>query len=224
MNQPTVLRQFYTFTQQAMPTIVALLAGRALPACGPEVQTTSHESTGTSSTDIATSDSQLPTSGAGGEQVSCLCIPDDDPSVDIKPSDTICLQEICPMAVASCEGSCSNSAIVWESPDALSCALVALRDQTPGLLQWTMEEGVGYSERGYVLIGSEGLSIRRLWFIVNGALTVSDAVLGNLGEQDCTQEDDPWLRFMCLRAPKWEPQISCDQGWVRPCTEIGCKF
>ena len=81
----------------------------------------------------------------------CACTPA-DPVVQTP----LCGDQLCDTVVA-------DEGYVLANPDALMCALKALRDRTPGYLKWAWNEGGMYSRLGYVLILPDHTAIYRVW-------------------------------------------------------------
>jgi hypothetical protein len=150
----------------------------------------------------------------------CACIVD-DPEGDwgTVPSDPLCGETLCPTIHAVTSFWCHDIKVM--NPDALTCALTALRDRTPGLVRWTWEGEGGISgEAGYVLIQADGTAIRRHWGGYDLTYEVSDARWGTLPSacalEMCLAAGSEEVRFECVRnfrlAP---PNVTCDDGWQR---------
>ena len=106
-----------------------------------------------------------------------------------------------------------------KSPEALTCALTALRDRTPGIIRWSFSDAGGQnSDAGYILIGDDGTAIRRRWGAEDLAYVVSDALYGRVPEpsafEQCLAAGSAELRFDCMREfPLGSPIVTCDDGW-----------
>lgn len=136
----------------------------------------------------------------------------------------ICEREACPMIEASSQEEAQTStggeedSFMLDDPDALACALAGLRDRKPLLVQWRHRIDGGFSgEGGYVLIGGDGLALRRSheWADLGGQ--VFDAEVGELESpeyfQACLDEPDERARFDCLSEALADVQRVCDVGW-----------
>ncbi|MBZ5709947.1 hypothetical protein [Nannocystis pusilla] len=106
------------------------------------------------------------------------------------------------------------------NPEALACALTALRDRTPGIIGWNCGEHSGdmFSDSGYVLIGADGTAIRRHWGAYDLSWTVWRAEQGALPDPDvfeqCLADADDANRYECLRKfVMGEPLLVCDELW-----------
>lgn len=150
----------------------------------------------------------------------CECIVDEDPTdPTTTPSRPTCGESLCPQVAGSCEGYCFDDApFVLEDPAALECALVALRDRTPGIVTWSWMEGGGQNDdSGYVLIDAHGTALRRDWSWSDFDYSVTDAVLGQLPPAEhfdgCLIEPDDLTRFNCLRGGLDSMLAVCDEGW-----------
>ncbi len=105
-----------------------------------------------------------------------------------------------------------------ENPDALECALTALRDRTPGIVAWSAEyENGQYTGLGYILIDADGRAVRRKWGWEDLTFVVYDAELGELAApafyDECLAGDDD-ARFDCLTDTLLvSVDAVCDGGW-----------
>lgn len=164
---------------------------------------------------------------SGDEPLSaCACIPDDEqanPNRPQDPSAPTCGESPCPLVEGACE-ACAESPPLGLTVDdaALECALVALRDRTPGVLSWRWDEDGGWGVyEGYVLVNDDGSAVRREWSQVDLGFEASDAALGELPPPErfaaCLTDPDPGARFDCLRAELDTPLEVCDAGWS--CTD-----
>jgi hypothetical protein len=173
-------------------------------------------------TDTAPPDTDTET---GGPIAGCECILDEEP-VDMCAAYTAptCGETLCPLASGDCaEGYCSKGGpFVLADPAALECALMALRDRTPGIVEWRLVEGdpangPTRNENGYVLVNADGSAVRRHTTREDLGYGVSDAVLGELPAPEafdaCLADPDDLARFECLRA-QLEPALGvCDEAW-----------
>lgn len=158
----------------------------------------------------------------------CDCVPaqgdeygDEYGGYPMPPS---CERETCPMIEASSQEEAQTStggeedSFMLDDPGALACALTGLRDRKPLLVQWRHRIDGGFSgEGGYVLIGGDGLALRRSheWADLGGQ--VFDAEVGELESpeyfQACLDEPDERARFDCLSDALADVQRVCDVGW-----------
>jgi hypothetical protein len=106
-----------------------------------------------------------------------------------------------------------------EDPAALECALTALRDRTPGRIDWDYTSDRGfYSGNGYILILEDGRSVRRSWSLYDLDFDVGDAELGELEDaavfDACLAETDDIMRFDCMRSALASVTAVCNEGWT----------
>jgi hypothetical protein len=98
----------------------------------------------------------------------CACIPDDQPANSAgpqQPSAPTCGDSPCAHVEGSCDACAEMPPLALTVDDAaLECALVALRNRTPGVLSWRWEEDGGWGVyQGYVLVNDDGSAVRREW-------------------------------------------------------------
>ncbi|EDM80675.1 hypothetical protein PPSIR1_37319 [Plesiocystis pacifica SIR-1] len=145
----------------------------------------------------------------------CECIPVEfGPGEPAQPS---CEEALCPTVVAS-EGSEGSGPFVVDE-DALSCALDALAQRTPGWIAWSWTGLEGqYTDLGYVRIRSDGSAVRRDWGQEDLSLVVNAAVFGELSEAasyaDCLDEAEAEARFDCMRRELASVSQTCNYGWL----------
>lgn len=174
----------------------------------------------------AATDPTAPTEGTddtdtSGPVVGCECILDEEPTdPNSGPSGPTCGDSPCPNVVGACIDSYCELGGVFElaDPTALECALVALRDRTPGIVVWSFDEGSGvHTDDGYLLVNADGTAVSRHWDREDLNFEVSDAVLGQLPPaavfDACRAEPSDLTRFDCLRAALEQPAGTCDEGW-----------
>lgn len=152
----------------------------------------------------------------------CECIPDDEGTHAEIPSAPTCGEGPCPTVQGSCE-VCEEVPPVSLSVDtaALECALVALRDRTPGLITWSWDTDSGYGhDEGYLLVHEDGTAVRRSWRRLDLIFEASDAEVGELPApavfDACLAEPDDRARFDCLRTELATQHGVCDEGWYCP--------
>lgn len=159
------------------------------------------------------------TGDTDGEGV-CACIVDDPEGGPL--SQPICGEELCPVVNAEppgCDTGCEPFEFTVTNPEALECALKALRDRTPGIVRWSWSENGGqFSDSGYVLIRGDGVAIRRGWGAHDICYVVGEARSGLMPDAcafaQCLAVASDELRFDCLRKfPLAPPSGSCDDGW-----------
>ena len=188
----------------------------------PDTDTTTPPDTDTDAIPDTDTDSNPPDTDTdtGPDPIAgCECIPDDtsEGSPDA-PSDPTCGEPLCPTVSLTCKGYCSDGPVVLEDPAALECALLALRDRTPGLVEWSSHENGGqYSDHGYVLVNADGVAVRRNWGWSDLYYQTSAAILGALPPPEdfdaCLAEPDDLARFQCLRGQLSTQIAVCDEGW-----------
>jgi len=149
----------------------------------------------------------------------CECIRDDQGAHSEIPSAPTCGEGPCPTVLGSCR-SCEDVPPLELSVDtaALECALVALRDRTPGLITWRWDIESGYgTDEGYLLVREDGTTVRRIWEGLDLGFQASDAVFGELPPPEvfdaCLAEPDDQDRFDCLRLELETQHGVCDEGW-----------
>jgi hypothetical protein len=177
---------------------------------------TTGETTDTSTGE--TTDTSTDTSGEPPE--ACACIVDQPGGDSESPQLPICGELLCPEIVAQSIGLVP--VVNVNDPDALECAITALRDRSPGQLAWTQISAgdLQQSWYGYVLINEDGSVIRRTWFRSDVNLQVGDAEFGELEPPEtydaCLQNPDISARFFCLETPLASVDAVCDEGWSYP--------
>jgi hypothetical protein len=191
--------------------------------------TTASPATETTSPSDTETDTAPPDTETGGPIAGCECVLDEDP-VDMCAAYTapICGETLCPLTSGDCaEGYCGKGGpFGLADAAALECALMALRDRTPGIVEWSLVEGdpangPTRNEDGYVLVNADGSAVRRHTTREDLGYVVSDAVLGELPPADafdaCLADPDDLARFECLRA-ELEPALGvCDEAWGGRC-------
>lgn len=165
-------------------------------------------------------------SAATGEvDVGCACIMSEDGGVF--PSDPICGALLCPLVEVTCEDNdgpwglaecrSGSATLTVSDPDALTCALEALRDRTEGFARWVGNRPEQSSDYGYVSINADGRGVARAWSIYDLDYAAGDAVLGELDPaatfEACLGADDEATRFFCLVDALADPIAICDPGW-----------
>jgi hypothetical protein len=158
--------------------------------------------------------------GPAGSDVpeGCECIPDDDATgYDwAPPSWPTCGEDLC--ATVDASGNEYDGEFMLTNPEALDCALMALRDRSPGIVRWSWEENGGqFSDFGYILVQPEGTVVHRRWGAEDLGWDVSDAQAGELPSaqyyDDCLAQPDALVRFDCLRDLASAQTTVCDEGW-----------
>jgi hypothetical protein len=161
-----------------------------------------------------------PDTDTDGTLAGCECILDEEgegaePTIPSLPS---CGEPLCGDVSGSCDGSCDESPFELAYPEALECALVALRDRTPGILTWSWSGNAGqYDDDGYVLINADGTVVRRNWGWSDLSYQAERAELGELPPAEhfdaCLADPDDLARFDCMRAELDSMLGVCDEGW-----------
>lgn len=156
---------------------LAILA--PLAACGTEGGSGS-ASEGTSSTTLGTG-ADLPA------ECSCLATP--------------CGADLCPVIAASCPTECGVDFAVDEA--ALTCALEALRDGTPGAIRWSFTPAPASGDEGVIYILADRLAIRGVSSLTQGCGTAEATVHGPLPGpavyEACLASASQPERFDCAR-------------------------
>lgn len=152
----------------------------------------------------------------------CECI-EDQPVPEIAntpevPAAPTCGQPLCSTVSGACTTKCFDGTFVLDDAAALTCALEALRDRTPGVVRWSFSENTGqFDDAGYILIRDDGRAVRRSWGWQDLSYVAGDAVLGELrpaAEYDaCLAEPDDLMRFDCMRETLAAQEAVCDEGW-----------
>jgi hypothetical protein len=167
-----------------------------------------------SSDDADTMDTTETTETTEGTQ--CECIP---PTMeDLWPEFPSCGDALCDVAMVVADPESEWEEPMIANPEAVDCALMALRDRTPGVLTWDEEYSFGmYTESGYVLIYDGGEAVHRDWGVDDLNYWASEALRFELLAPEvyeaCLADPDPLSRYGCLTAP---PQVElevCDPGW-----------
>jgi hypothetical protein len=169
------------------------------------------------------SDTDTDTDTDTGEVLGCECIVNEKGGGTNVPAAPLCGESLCANVSGACaEDFCDSKfnpqGFVLDDPDALVCALEALRDRTPGVVTWDLSElGGQYEDVGYVLMLDDGTAVRRAWGWQDLEFTVSDAGLGELAPPEyydaCLADPDALARFDCLRNAV-NPTTVCDEGWT----------
>ncbi len=178
----------------------------------PEIETTG---TGTTTLDTTTTTEGTETDTTTGDPESnpdCLCVDDGEALEPLLPKCVTWLAS----AHVGCDSRCPGNAEVSD-PAALDAVLVALRDRTPGLVNWNRTYLDGqYTWGGYALIKEDGTAIHRSWNYLDLGGVVSNAILGLLPEPDffegCLALVDPLDRFACLESTGVSGNLLCDMG------------
>jgi len=154
---------------------------------------------------------------AGCERSDCECVPASEPgTLGTPPPAPDCGERLCPRIVARGGGD-SDFPFESDSAEALTCALTALRDRTPGVLEYAWDHDYGqYTSDGYVLIQADGTAVFRWWGQADLDYDVGPAELHELRSaatyEDCLGDDDLEAQLGCVLARG--PSIStCDPGW-----------
>lgn len=176
---------------------------------GSATDATSHgTTTGTGSASSASGGTTAtPTTGGGtGDELpaECACL-----ATDCGPS-------ICATLSAGCPDNCPTDFAVDEA--ALTCALEALRDGTPGSIDWTYSpNGGGTQEWGRISILADRAAIRGRTYdmiICGGAdATMRGPLPGPETYEACLAKPSAKERFDCVTAPLAAPDVVCKNGY-----------
>lgn len=220
----------------AAPT-TALASTSASPhssTSGPATPTTTTEPAPPDTTSTTSADTTTTTTSDGGSSSStggidfecltggdapgpavpdpCACINDQQPG-PTQPMLPTCGEEICDMLLGEWNGP-----LEFTNPDALECALAALRDRKPGLLRYDLDVEGNYAENsGYILILADGTAIVRRWGHEDLTFWVGHGVHVELPDPcafaQCLVDPDDWTRFKCLDDFPYTQLTVCDEGW-----------
>lgn len=206
-------------------TVFALLGGCTAPATdGPEHSASEESSGSTTLDDGGSSDSsdsgtaESTSTGAQPRPPGCECIVDEEPGGSLPaPMAPTCGEFLCDrVEITGCYDYCEEGEQeAVENPEAMQCALEALRDRTPGIVTWRFNEAIRI-ENGYILINEDGSAVRRSWGPDDLLFQASAAVLGELETAedytDCMAVDNARDQYRCL-AGLSEIGATCDEGW-----------
>lgn len=134
--------------------------------------------------------------------------------------DLDCGPMLCPEVTLQCDGLLCTETGVWTIDDevALRCALIALRDRTPGIVQWTIDrEGGGQSESVTLVIHPDGTA-RRFWkwSVMFGCSWEGPNTHATLRRPDyfegCMARTIALARFLCMDEAILEVLAECTPG------------
>ncbi|PCC71994.1 hypothetical protein SAMN02745121_08027 [Nannocystis exedens] len=187
-----------------------------LVACGPEPGSDTDTATDsdTSGASTTAASSTAPTTGPVPEGELCGC------------EDASCHTSICDAFVVGCEWEPCDPELWWAVTDesALGCAVKALRDRKPGLVEWSRNFGfdTGTAERLLVRIREDGtVSHVQLFPSRCQGGPITHFALADAGYfEGCLAEPDALARFLCMDAGFRErlaecgeaPALSCESG------------
>lgn len=189
---------------------------------------TSSDTTGTTGDDNIEFDCEDTTGGGTsggttGEEGVCACIVDDpEGNWGTLPSDPLCGEALCPTVEGQPnepDGFCYFKSLTVVNPEALQCALTALRNRSPGVIRWACGDHNGqYFDDGYILINADGTAIRRHWGDNDLSYDVSAAEHGPMPDacafEQCLAAGSDGVRFDCMRRfPLGPPIVVCDDAW-----------
>jgi hypothetical protein len=166
--------------------------------------------TGTGTDDTETGTGDPGDTDTGPDATPCECIPDDDFDRVDTPSAPTCGETLCPTIEVGDDDVVMN-------PEAVDCALMALRDRTPGIITWHYSINAGqYSDTGYLLIVEDGRAIQRWWGAEDKSYTIDAALLGELQTaayfDDCLAEPEAIMRYHCVRSELAAIDVVCHEG------------
>ncbi|GEM_PF-5769160 len=174
-------------------------------------ETSTGPATATESSDESFDDETTTVGASGGEPLpaACGCLA------------TNCGVSLCDEVLGDCEFDCYTGFTVNEA--ALDCVLTALRDRTPGRLDWSIGEKDIAGEARWIYVLEDGN-------VIEGGTRWDDlavdcgyaTVLADLKPpsyfSDCLTETDLALRFDCLLnirdsiIGECEPEVECREG------------
>lgn len=213
--------------------ICAYITILALPACvrsepvGATPVQSSTEGSGESSSgpDMDTDASTGSSESTNGSIPGCECITNQDEDGDgqdnLGPLLPTCGVELCDNVDACIGEGCELPKTEFAVDSAaLECALMALRDQSPGLLMWSITDLPGYTDFGYLLINDDGSAVRRDSRREDQSTNTDDAILGtpptSAFYDACLAETDEQVRFECVRAELESFAATCDEAFGCP--------
>ncbi len=165
----------------------------------------------TSSSDTADTADTTDTTTSDGMECECIAEqPDYEP-----PMMPLCGETLCP-TVSQVDGQ--EGVPELATPEALVCALTALRERTPGIVTWSSTfNGGQFSDTGYVLIQANGEAVRREWGAEDLSYDVDPALRFELHDaayyDACLADLDDSARYYCLREYPNPSLAICEAGW-----------
>ena len=153
--------------------------------------------------------------GADEVEPPCPCIPVSDEDARLGEDVAIpdCEAALCPTII----GKWELDAQAFDNPETIDCALEALRDGTPGVIQWTAQNCCGESS-GYILIEDDGTLVTRTWGPQDLAWVAKDSIRGQPKPasefEACLADPDPSVRFECVLTARASKDLVCDAGWI----------
>jgi hypothetical protein len=196
-----------------------LALGLLVSACDTPPTDESNDEQGTETTDESgdeTDDTESSSDDAEsttGDGLECECIPEQaDNEQPMPPS---CGEPLCDI-VSEEDGF--EGVPTLATPEALECALTALRDRTPGYVRWgSVFNGGQFSEHGYVLIYANGEAVHREWGAQDLSYVVEPARRFELPDpshyEACLANADDHERYYCLRQIPIPSIEECEAGW-----------
>ena len=179
---------------------------------------------GSSTATIATADASV-SAGSSSESSAlpdpdCACLPEMAQLGGDMLVTPMCMPTLCTVS-GSCDArssSCPDGTLIVAEDAELECALVALRDRSPGVIVWMLEIGGGFATRnGYIVLLPNGDVITRAARRTDYVPLVGDALLGappSVTEiEDCLATTEPQVRFECLWFDAGAPAIVCEAGY-----------
>ena len=146
----------------------------------------------------------------------CPCIPTREEGEQSSPLEPTCGAELCPKITGGDSFGTGDFEIT--NPEALECALEALRDRTPGIIRWDAQYEGGQSESiGYVLIDADGQGFSRDWGWQDLTFIAEDALRGPLKDASafdaCLGNANPVVQLDCVRNALESTTEICDPEW-----------
>lgn len=153
---------------------------------------------------------------SGCQDRGCDCIPKQ--SSGWYPEGPTCGESLCPTVIArGGEHSSYEIEFELETPEALECALNAVRDRTPGIINYDWDYDIGqFTKSGYILIDEDGTAVFRSWSNNDLSFDVSDAAVRELKPAEsyarCLDDPSAEARLECLITPGLVVE-TCAGGW-----------
>lgn len=215
----------------SLPLALLLACGR-----GDDVSTSAGEtSTGTSTTTPGTSTSTSSSTSSASEtssttdgEAGLVCpapfwkeaddLPDPAPECACVQGGVECEGPICPPITATCLHDSYGLCVDWKYDEAaIECALVALRDGTPGSVRWTFSSLDGIrTQSGSLYISTDRRALRRDSYTEDLDWGVSDTAVWQLQEPDffasCLLHVDPCARLECIYSATLTTIALCEPG------------
>lgn len=183
--------------------------------------TTGPSSSGGSAATTTGSETGVATTGGSttGEAPTCACLI----GFDNLGCGEVELPSLAPCGPALCDEVSSYSNEFSDSlknPDALICALEALRDRTPGVIRWKNDadpDSTAYGGLGFTVIHADGTAVMGEWYwnfrCCGGNRITHDTLKDPAEFTKCLNSSDTWTRLHCVKDPVKGITIEvCEEG------------